>query len=158
MPKVDKFARAKYDREYREKNKEKKAAYEAQWRIENSDHLRARGAKRRLEKRAQCLINAARTRSRTKGIVFDLEGFESELQARIDLGKCELSGIDLDLSPGRKPTSPSLDRIKPELGYVPGNVRIICHALNAGLGDWGEDAFAYIAESWLKRRASLSKQ
>lgn len=134
--------------------KTERSLKQAIWRANNKEQIKAKDARRRMEKRAQCLINAARTRSRTKGIFFDLDGFEAELQARIDFGKCELSGIDLDLSPGRKPTSPSLDRIKPELGYVRSNVRIICHALNAALGDWGEDAFADIAESWLKQRKS----
>ena len=26
--------------------------------------------------------------------------------------------------------APSLDRIIPELGYVPGNVRVVCHIVN----------------------------
>lgn len=148
---MDKAARAAYDREYRAKNKERKQAYEAQWRAENSDHLKARGAKRRLEKRAKCLIAAARVRSRNKGHAFGLDDFSEEIQSRIDNGKCELSGVIFDLSPGRKPNSPSLDRINPALGYLPSNVRVICHALNAALGDWGEEALLPIMAGWLAR-------
>lgn len=151
MPQMDKAERAAYDREYRKKNKDRKAAYEAQWRAENAEHLKARGAKRRLEKRAMCLIAAARVRSRNKGYAFDLDDFSEELQLRIDKGTCELSGVSFDLSPGRKPNSPSLDRIKPELGYTKGNVRVICHALNAALGDWGEDALLPIMAGWVAR-------
>lgn len=157
MPRADKTKRSEYDREYREKRKTQRAEYQASWRAKNSDHLKARGAKRRLEKRAQCLIAAARTRSRNKGLVFNLDEFCDELQRRIDLGVCEISGVPFDLSPGRKPTSPSLDRIVPELGYIIGNVRVICHALNAGLGDWGEESFAIIAEAWLKRLRNSSE-
>ncbi len=151
MPQMDKAARAAYDREYRAKNNERKKAYEAQWRAENAEHLKARGAKRRLEKRAKCLIAAARVRSRNKGHAFGLDDFSAELQSRIDKGKCELSGVSFDLSPGRKPNSPSLDRINPALGYIPSNVRVICHALNAALGDWGEEALQPIMAGWLAR-------
>lgn len=143
--------RAAYDAEYRLKTKEKRAAVQAKWREENSEHLKQRGAKRRLEKRAMCLIAAARVRARNKGLEFSLEGHADALQKRIDAGNCELSGVPFDLSPGRKATSPSLDRIDPSRGYTPENVRIVCHALNAALGDWGESALAPIALGWLRR-------
>lgn len=155
MPFKSKTDRAAYDLAYRLENGEKRKEAQALWRAENSARLRAKEAKRRLQKRAQCLINAARTRARAKGLVFALDAYEVQLQAKIDAGKCELSGERLDLSPGRKPNSPSLDRIEPTLGYVPGNVRIICHALNTALGDWGENAFAPVASAWLRNRATI---
>ena len=96
-------------------------------------------------------------RCRNKGILFALDGFADELQRRIDAGRCELSGVAFDLSPGRKPTSPSLDRRNPADGYTPENVRVICHALNAALGDWGEDALAPIVSGWLATRSTRRK-
>lgn len=48
--------------------------------------------------------------------------------------------------------TPSLDRIKPELGYIKSNVRLICFGLNAALGNWGEEIFLLFA------RAMISKQ
>ena len=158
MPRMDKAERAAYDKDYREKNGDSRRAKQAQWRSGNRDRLKVRDAKRRLHKRAQCLINAARTRSRSKGIAFDLDGFESELQGRIDAGVCELSGVSFDLSPGRKPNSPSLDRKNPILGYVPDNVRVICHALNAALGDWGEDVLAPIMVGWIEKRNAINAE
>lgn len=44
--------------------------------------------------------------------------------------RCALSGLPFR-NGGLNPYSPSLDRIKPELGYVPGNVRVILHGLNS---------------------------
>ena len=151
MPIKSKEERAAYDRAYRAKHADRKAAYEAQWRLENAEHLKQRAAKRRLEKRAMCLIAAARVRCRNKGITFDLDGFAVELQRRIDAGSCELSGAAFDLSPGRKPNSPSLDRRDPSKGYTPENVRVICHALNAALGDWGEARLAPLLAAWMQR-------
>ena len=143
-----KVCRAAVMKKHNETNAEKRKAYQAEWRLENAEYLKQKGAKRRLEKRAMCLIAAARVRSRAKNITYDLDGFADELQSRIDAGFCELSGARFDLSPGRKARSPSLDRIRPELGYVPTNVRVICHALNAALGDWGEDELHVILNAW----------
>lgn len=154
MPRMDKEQRALYDREYRAKNKERRDAYAAQWRSENRGRLKLKDAKRRLEKRAMCLIAAARVRCRNKGILFKLNDFASELQRRIDLGYCELSGVKFDLSPGRKPNSPSLDRREPSKGYTTENVRVICHALNAALGDWGEAGLMPILAAWMQKSAS----
>lgn len=152
MPIKNKEQRAVYDADYRNRTRVSRSKKQAAWRLKNSEHLRRRGAKRRLEKRASCLIAGARTRSRNKGIMFDLDSFEAELQRRIDIGICELSGVKFDLSPGRKPNSPSIDRINPADGYVPSNVRVICHALNAALGDWGEAALMPIMDGWLQKR------
>lgn len=156
MPIRNKEARTAYEKAYRAENAHRKAAYAAKWRLENAEHLKRRGAKRRLEKRAMCLIAAARVRSRNKGILFALDGFSDELQRRIDAGFCELSGVAFDMSPGRKPTSPSLDRLDASKGYTKDNVRVICHALNVALGDWGEEQLAPIVVGWMQRRSSTS--
>lgn len=129
------LARAKLSPSYKSP---KRRATQLAWRRANAEHLRAKDAKRRLTKRAQCMIAAARLRAKKRGIAFDLDGCADILQARIDRGVCEFSGIRLDLSPGRKIESPSLDRINPKLGYVLSNVRIVCFGINVALNDWGE--------------------
>jgi len=67
---------------------------------------------------------------------------------------CALTGLPFDLTrcEGNKALGPSIDRIQPKLGYVPGNVRLVCRALNMFLGEWGEDEIAPIAEAFVKRR------
>lgn len=130
----------------------------AAWRRKNRKHLLAREAKRKLTKRAQCLIANARTRARNRGITFDLDGSEADFQRRIDAGHCELTGMAFDLSPGRRFNSPSLDRIIPAVGYVPSNIRIVCHAINAAMGTWGEEPIWRVFESWRSRRKPSSKR
>jgi hypothetical protein len=147
--------RVEKDRRYRQKNSDKRKAYQAQWRLDNSEHLKRRAADRRATKRAMCLIASARVRARKRGVAFDLHEHIAELQARIDAGRCEVTGIDLDLTPGRSFASPSIDRIDPAGGYVFGNVRITCHAINAALGDWGEAALARIVVSWLQQHNAI---
>ena len=65
-----------------------------------------------------------------------------------------LSGVALTLFGRQSATSPSLDRIQPQHGYVSGNVRIVCHALNAGMGNWGEEALFAIVSAWVEFRSS----
>lgn len=45
---------------------------------------------------------------------------------------CPILGIELNWSTNQGPSmaSPSIDKIKPELGYVPGNVRWLSHRAN----------------------------
>lgn len=47
---------------------------------------------------------------------------------------CPVLGIPIDVTMrgrrGPRATSPSVDRIVPALGYVPGNVRVISHRAN----------------------------
>lgn len=148
--------RAARDKRYRLKNLDAVKERQAEWRAANTARIRERDAKRRLKKRASCLIAGARTRARIKKLPFDLDLHVEELQRRLDVGVCELSGVQFDLSPGRKAFSPSLDRIVPALGYTFDNVRVICHAMNTALGDWGVHDFRLIAESWLAKTSNHS--
>ena len=151
MPQTPERKRA-YARERRSREGDRLRAKSAEWREGNRDYLRAKNTKRRLTKRAMCLAAAARIRARKKRIVFALSAADiAQLQAAIDAGRCQLSGAALTLTGPRCATSPSLDRIVPALGYVSGNIRIVCHALNAGMGDWGEAALRKIVEAWLSQ-------
>ncbi len=143
MPYKDPEIKKIKGREYasRPEIKERRSKNHKAWRDENRDYLIEKEARRRLEKRAQCLVANARTRARKKGIHFELDSSVTALQAVIDGGFCEFSGLPFDLSPGIKYNSPSLDRINPDLGYVPGNVRIILHCFNCAFGNWGQDVF-----------------
>lgn len=70
------------------------------------------------EKRMIC---AARARAKTKGIPFSIT--EADI---VIPDTCPVLGIKLVQSTGAKTdNSPSLDRIIPDLGYVPGNVVVI---------------------------------
>lgn len=143
MPYKDPEMKKLKGREYgrRPDVKNRKSNTYKKWRELNKDHLQEKEARRRLEKRAQCLVASARTRARRKGIEFDLDDSIADLQDIIDLGVCQFSGLPFDLTPGVKYNSPSLDRIRPELGYVAGNVRIILHCFNCAFGNWGQEVF-----------------
>ena len=86
-------------------------------------------------------VNGARMRSKAKGIPFDLDIYAIDCLL-VDQGwRCAITGIPLVAPNGsQEPYGPSLDRIVPKLGYVPGNVRIVCNIANTAMNSWGLDA------------------
>lgn len=104
--------------------------------------------------RAVHAICSARRRAKQKGVAFDLDQHRDNIQSRIDRGICELTGLPFNLQ-AKAPfpwDAPSLDRIKPERGYVLSNVRVILYGLNAALGHWGEDVLNTMVEAWLSQQ------
>lgn len=75
----------------------------------------------------------------------------------IDAGHCEVTGARFEFGT-HGPRTPTLDRIKPALGYVSGNVRVVCFAINAGMGNWGEDALFEIVKEWVTGKRGISPQ
>jgi len=100
----------------------------------------------------------ARTRAKEGNMPFDLDAdFIRELMASQNYC-CAVSGIRFHLSrsgarqsTSRLPFRPSIDRIEPALGYVRGNVRILCFAVNMAISDWGDDVFRGICRAVTKR-------
>jgi hypothetical protein len=104
---------------------------------------RANSARWRLEHPEQVMVISARLRAVRAGIPFALTVADVVVP-----DTCPILGIPLARTAGRPaPSSPTLDRIRPELGYVPGNVQVISHRANTMksdatfqemvmLGDW----------------------
>ena len=75
---------------------------------------------------ATAMFWAAKNRAKMKGIKFFI-GVEDIVVPEV----CPVLGIPLYTSRGKaRPNSPSLDRIRNEKGYVPGNVRVISYRAN----------------------------
>jgi hypothetical protein len=64
-------------------------------------------------------------------------------------GKCALSGIVMTwgAGKGKSPTSISLDRVIPELGYITGNIRFVCDAINTFRGRMSDKELFDMAEA-----------
>ena len=81
---------------------------------------------------ARLLVNKARARARESGVLCTITADDLTIP-----DFCPLLGIPLKRcvggSPG--PGSPSIDRIDPARGYVPGNVWVISHRANRIKGD-----------------------
>lgn len=92
----------------------------------------------------------AKQRARVKGLAFDLDLYEPQIVARYEAGVCEMTFLPFMLPGvgyGDNWASPSIDRRKPELGYVYTNIRIILTALNRAMGEWGEDRLYEIVDA-----------
>lgn len=139
-----------YQREYarRPDVKERRRDNYRKWAARNKEKLLLKEANRRLTKRGQCLVANCRTRAKKRGLPFDLDDHVDAVQERIDAGHCEITGCVFDLSPGKSWNSPSIDRISPEKGYTYDNIRLVCNAINAAMGDWGEGVVWEMFKSW----------
>ena len=98
------------------------------------------------------LLNYARDRARKANLPFDLE--REWLREKLERGVCELSGLTIErVSPGgyrTHPYAPSIDRIIPADGYVKGNCRLLCFAVNRARSDFGDDVLLTIARGLVK--------
>jgi hypothetical protein len=142
--------------------KECQRIYEARWRGKNLDVLTARRqARADKEKvyrqsydaanRGRLLVMEAGRRARRRNLPFDLHEHIQEVEVRIQAGCCEMTGLPFNFhAAGVQWNSPSLDRIIPERGYVLSNIRIVLFAMNAALGNWGEDTLRTIISAWLE--------
>lgn len=134
--------------------KAERAAQMKKWREENPELARKHGRKaqaayaKRHPKRV--MLKAAKLRARKKGLPFDITEHDFEIPA-----KCPALGIPLVRAdgPGFSPNSPSIDRIRPELGYVPGNVAVISNQANRIKCDATVDELAKITR-WLRKELS----
>jgi len=115
-------------------------------------------AKYRRVRRAQLLLSVAKYRAKAKKLAFDLDAEDvALLQATIDAGFCQMTGLPFDLDKGKTWNTPSIDRIDPKAGYVKGNVRVILYALNVMMNTWGEAKVLEVARALSGQRAEVSK-
>ena len=100
-------------------------------------HMKAYRAKNRRDNYAKHLYRELRSRAMNRKLPFNIK--LSYIEGAMKKGKCEVSGLPFQYSDRRGPFSMSIDKIKPKLGYVTGNVRAVLWCVNAALGAWGLD-------------------
>jgi hypothetical protein len=80
---------------------------------------------RRLQAPAGALWERARRRAKERGLEFAIAK-----DAIVIPKRCPALGLPIRVGHVRTGNSPSLDRIDPSLGYIPGNVRVISDKAN----------------------------
>jgi hypothetical protein len=83
--------------------------------------------------------------------------FAATLYSR-QLGRCAVSGVEFNLQRFgdalvKHPFAPSIDRKLSSGGYTEDNVRLVCVAVNFGMGQWGEEVYMTIARAAVTREA-----
>lgn len=92
------------------------------------------------------LRNKAQSRAKAKNLEFDLT--REFILGKLEKGVCEVTGVPLDLSGGgRKPLTPSLDKIDPMKGYTQDNVQLVSFIYNVAKGDWKHEDVLDFARS-----------
>jgi hypothetical protein len=102
------------------------------------------------------LVRLAHHRAKSKGLPCTVD--PKEVQAIIDAGECQMTGIPFNLDGGRTWDSPSLDRIDNAKGYTPENVRVVLYCINVMANTWGENKIVEISEAIMQRRRSRSAE
>ena len=161
--KEKKLARDKVrGKEYREENKEVLNQKSKDYYEQNKEQLKERHKKNRLEKyRAdpkkdmakqkqwkinnieRYLVQSARNRAKKYNLPFDITHEDVVIPEF-----CPYLGIKL--VPFSEWSSPSLDKIIPELGYVKGNIQVISTKANTMKNNATQDELVRFAESVLK--------
>ncbi len=133
-------------------NREKVQKYNKQWRESLTDNGLTRSVEwqreRRKQRPADYLLFDAKRRAEKKKVTYEISDVERQrVEEVIASGLCEMSRLPFMFLTGtRNPYSPSIDRIKPELGYVDGNIRVILWALNMAMGEWGFETIRAIVD------------
>lgn len=90
----------------------------------------------------QSAAAGAKARAKKSGVAYSIDSRYIETLLVDNEWRCAVSGHPLSYGVANMkflvdPFGPSLDRIVPELGYVPGNVRVVCNIANAAMNEWG---------------------
>ena len=121
---------------WREKNKEYVSRMGAEWYAKNKQHVKDYVkrtkknrnkvfARRRKNHPETFLLTGAKHRAKKFSLPFNLK-----VEDIIIPKFCPVLGIKLKIGKRGNPTSPSLDRVIPKLGYVKGNIVVISRRAN----------------------------
>lgn len=112
---------------WRAANPDRARAADVAWNKANPEKAREFQTRWRLNHPNRILLSNAKQRAKESGVPFDLD-----LEDIFIPVICPILGLTLSPNSGGTPghTSPSLDRIKPTLGYIKGNVRVISWRAN----------------------------
>lgn len=106
------------------------------------------GALSELDRLANSMWLSAKVGAKARDIEFKITRGDIANAIQRAAGRCEVSGILFDFTKGKnnkRAWYPSLDRIDASGCYEPGNIRIVCVAVNIALSDFGDDVLMRIA-------------
>ena len=106
------------------------------------------------------LVPRSRHRARRSGFPHDLPDDQGRQLFQRQKGLCAISGLPFSLTEFadvlvKHPFAPSLDRISSRGGYTVDNVRLVCIAVNFGMGQWGEELYLTFARAAVERSGQV---
>jgi hypothetical protein len=122
------------------------------WRQKNRDADLARKREDHRKNPEKQMVRGARKRAKAAGVPCTITAADIHIPM-----VCPALGVPLAIGDeGWTPNSPSLDRVRPELGYVPGNVVVISHRANAIKQNASLEELRRVAE-WFSALSSLER-
>lgn len=116
-----------------------------EWRVRNSEHVRHYQTAWQAQNAEKAMWLRAKQRANKKGVEFTIR-----VEDIIIPPTCPILGVTLVRSNGRSsPNSPSLDRIDPSKGYIPGNVTVISNRANTLKSNASVDELELVLK-WMK--------
>ena len=122
--------RVDYNRAWRAANLDKVRAYAKRSRVKNADRCRIYNQGYYLRNSEMWILTNIRTRAKVKGIPCTIIAADIKVPEVCPVLGIRLERNRLGRQAGPRPNSPAVDRIRPELGYVPGNVLVVSHLAN----------------------------
>lgn len=122
----------------------------AKWRAANPQQHRDQCKKWAYDNKEKRMYNSARWRARRKNVPFTIQLSDIQIPTH-----CPVLGIELTKGSKNRDTRPSLDRIEPSLGYVPGNVVVISLRANRIKNDATAHEL-FLVHQWLSSHHSKS--
>lgn len=126
------------------------------WRRNNPEEARKRNREnfKKFGSRhliANCLLNMRRLREK-RGIDSTLT--QDDLTKLIAPMVCEVTGLQLDFEDligfKKNPFAPSLDRVDSSLGYIHGNVQLVCWFYNHAKYEWSPEVVDLLMRNCVK--------
>ena len=97
-------------------------------------------------------LGTRQAHAKKRGIPFTLKVADARA---VWTGKCAVTGLPFDmrtgLGLGPRPFSPSMDRLSPKKGYVPGNIRFVLQCVNAFRGTMKDRLMECVAAKIVER-------
>lgn len=139
------------------KDPAKQRAYAAEWqkkrRIKDPGYEARAYAKRIAKPRNRAILMYKVAKKRSLMFGYECTITVDEIQAKLEAGVCEMTGLPFDFSAGngRIPRSPSLERFDNSRGYTSENVRVVCWQFNAAKQHWSFDTLLDFAHALVAR-------
>ncbi len=106
---------------------------------------REHSSKLRVTHPERCLWRAAKARAKKKGVPFSITVSDIVIPLT-----CPILGVPLEIGKAKgNPYTPSLDRIRPELGYIPGNIAVMSNRANT-IKSYGTGEEHYKIAKWME--------
>lgn len=164
---------AERQRDYRKRHPERVAAYKrshpdlvgnrrrnrrlyAKSTVEQKEKRLRKNADFRTTKRgAACYLywNAKR-RAKVDGLEFELT--KEWIEAALNEGTCQVTGLPFSFGNGRRPMMPSLDKKDPKLGYTKDNVQVVVWMYNAAKAEFSHNDVVRLARAIIEKQDAIS--